>query len=235
MKKILITGASQGIGFELAKSFSKTGDVALYLVARDKKKLQNLQLEIKKINPNIVSCIMNIDLTNSEAIKILMENIKNRFGYLDIIVHNAGTLVKNDFSKISKKQLEYTFNLNFFVPFLLTQKSIPLLSKNAHTIFISSIGGVNGTKKFPGLSAYSSSKGALITLTECLAEEFQINNIRFNCLALGAVQTEMLNKAFPGYKAPLSANEVSTFIVDFCINGGKYFNGKVIPLALTTP
>ena len=235
MKKVLITGASQGIGFELAKEFSRIGDSALYLVARDIKKLENLQFEIKKINPDIVSYILAIDLTLPKSIDSLMSNIKNRFGKLDIIVNNAGILVKNNFNNISKDQLEYTFNLNFFVPFLITQKSIKLLSKNAHTVFISSVGGINGAKKFPGLSVYSSSKGALITLTECLAEEFQTKQIRFNCLALGAVQTEMLNKAFPGYQAPLSANQISSFIVDFCINGGRYFNGKVLPVALTTP
>ena len=235
MKKVLITGASQGIGFELAKKFSKIGDVALYLVARDKKKLNKLQLEIKKINPNLVTYIMAIDLTLPKSINFLMTNIKNRFGELDIIINNAGYLVKKTFINISQKELEYIFNINFFVPFLISQQSIKLLSKNAHTIFISSMGGLNGIKKFPGLSAYSSSKGALITLTECLAEEFQIKNIRFNCLALGAVQTEMLSKAFPGYDAPLSAHDVSTFIVDFSLNGGKYFNGKVIPVAITTP
>ena len=110
-----------------------------------------------------------------------------------------------------------------------------ILSKKAHIVFISSIGGLNGSSKFPGLSSYSSSKGALITLTECLAEEFKMTDMRFNCLALGAAQTEMLKKVFPDYKAPISAKKMASFIADFSINGGEHFNGKVIPVAITTP
>jgi len=235
MKKILITGASKGIGFELAKEFARNESCMLYLVARNKKKLEHLRNEIQKINPKIISYLLAIDLSLEASVEKLISDMKKKFGHLDIVVNNAGTLLKNDFNDISKSELEYTFNINFFIPFLLTQKTINLLSENAHTVFISSMGGVNGTKKFPGLSAYSSSKGALITLTECLAEEFQTKKIKFNCLALGAVQTEMLNEAFPGYKAPLSANDISSFIVDFCLNGSKYFNGKFLPVALTTP
>ena len=97
------------------------------------------------------------------------------------------------------------------------------------------MGGIQGSQKFPGLSAYSTSKSTLITLTECLSEEFKIKDVSFNCLALGAVQTEMLAQAFPGYKAPISAMEMGSFISDFWLNGNKYFNGKVIPVSLTTP
>lgn len=235
MKNILITGASQGIGFELAKEFAKNDNFNLYLVSRNKKKLEKLKLELNKINSNVNSYSLSIDLSKEGAIDILVSDIKNKIKHLDIVVNNAGYLVNEKFDNLSENQLLQCFNVNIFVPFYLTQKTLPILSQNAHTIFISSIGGINGTKKFPGLSAYSSSKGALITLTECLAEEYQDKSYKFNCLALGAVQTEMLDQAFPGYKAPLSASEISQFIFDFCVNGNKYFNGKVLPVALTTP
>ena len=97
------------------------------------------------------------------------------------------------------------------------------------------MGGIQGSQKFKGLSAYSSSKGAIITLTECLAEEFKTENLIFNSLALGAVQTEMLSKAFPGYQAPLKSSDMACFIVKFFIDGGQYFNGRIIPVSLTTP
>jgi NAD(P)-dependent dehydrogenase (short-subunit alcohol dehydrogenase family) len=97
------------------------------------------------------------------------------------------------------------------------------------------MGGVQGSAKFAGLSAYSSSKAALCTLTECLAEELKLENISVNCLALGAVQTEMLSKAFPGYRAPLSASEMAEFIVQFARSGHYYFNGKILPVSSTTP
>ena len=89
--------------------------------------------------------------------------------------------------------------------------------------------------KFPGLAAYSSSKGAVLTLTELLAEEYKEQQISFNALALGAVQTEMLEEAFPGYKAPVSAKEMADYIFNFAVTGNKFFNGKIIQVSSSTP
>jgi NAD(P)-dependent dehydrogenase (short-subunit alcohol dehydrogenase family) len=97
------------------------------------------------------------------------------------------------------------------------------------------MGGYQGSVKFKGLSLYSATKAAIASLTECLATEYTNKNIFFNCLALGAVQTEMLNEVFPGYIAPLSAKEMAGFISQFAINGYKYFNGKVLPVSVSTP
>src|SRR5208282_5900863 len=96
---------------------------------------------------------------------------------------------------------------------------------------ISSIGGVQGSAKFKGLSAYSSSKAALINITECLAEEFKERGIAVNCLALGSVQTEMFSAAFPSFEAALTAEEMANYISEFAVTGNKYFNGKVIPVS----
>ena len=100
---------------------------------------------------------------------------------------------------------------------------------------ISSMGGIQGSAKFPGLAAYSSSKGAVITLTELLAEEYKETGPAFNALALGAVQTEMLEAAFPGYQAPVSAAEMAKYIGDFALTGHHYYNGKVLQVSKTTP
>ena len=234
MKKVLITGASKGIGFELAKVFAKKNH-ALYLIARDSRKLKKLKREIKEINPELPCYTLSFDLSKLNNVKNLISNIKNRFGSIDIVIHNGGSLVKKNFIKMKKEDLINSFSVNYFAPFLITQKVIPILSKKAHVVFISSIGGLNGTVKFPGLSSYSPSKGALVTLAECLAEEFKMTTLRFNCLALGAVQTEMLKKAFPGYKAPLSAKKMALFIFDFSMNASEFFNGKVLPVSTTTP
>jgi len=145
--------------------------------------------------------------------------------------------VNNNFEKITSSELIGAYNTNVFAPYLLTQSLLPALKKSthAHIINISSVGGIQGSVKFAGLSAYSSSKGALTILTECLAEEFKDQNIKVNCLALGAVNTEMLAKAFPGYNAPLSAAEMGNYVTWFAENGHHYFNGKIIPVALSTP
>jgi 3-oxoacyl-[acyl-carrier protein] reductase len=97
------------------------------------------------------------------------------------------------------------------------------------------MGGIQGSAKFPGLSAYSSSKGAVLTLTELLAEEFKETGPSFNALALGAVQTEMLEEAFPGYKAPVSAIEMAEYVMNFALNGQKLYNGKILQVSSSTP
>ena len=110
-----------------------------------------------------------------------------------------------------------------------------MMNAKGHVLNITSMGGVQGSAKFPGLSAYSSSKGALVILTELLAEEFKDSGPSFNALALGAVQTEMLEEAFPGYKAPVSAAQIGEYIIDFALNGHQFYNGKVLPISSSTP
>jgi len=97
------------------------------------------------------------------------------------------------------------------------------------------MGGIQGSMKFPGLAAYSSAKGAVITLSELLAEEYKEQQIAFNVLALGAVDTEMLQEAFPGFQAPVSAKEMASYIGNFALTGNKFYNGKVLQVSSTTP
>tara|TARA_B100002052_G_scaffold298678_2_gene332976 strand:+ start:2072 stop:2782 length:711 start_codon:yes stop_codon:yes gene_type:complete len=236
MINILITGCSRGIGFETVKRFSQIADVNIFAISRDVKGLERLKKECNQINNKSTIHSLSIDLSDLDSINNITSYLKSNLnGTINGVIHNAGYLVKKDFSKLSVKDLNDSFKINCLAPFILTQKLIPFLSKNAHVISISSMGGVQNSQKFPGLSAYSTSKGTLITLTQCLAEEFKTSGLKFNCLALGAVQTEMLNEAFPGYKAPVSASEMAGFIVDFYVQGSKYFNGQVIPVSIGTP
>ena len=236
MRNILITGCSKGIGFEIVKTFAKNSSINIIGVARNDIGLAKLNQECKEINNNFNLKTISIDVSNIDAIDKIVELIKVHFNAtLDGLIHNAGTLVNKPFTEITNQELEDSFRVNCFSPFILTQKLFPYFSTSAHILSISSMGGVQGTQKFPGLSAYSTSKATLITFTECLAEEFKMTDLSFNCLALGAVKTEMLSKAFPGYNPPLSAKEMGDFIADFLLTGHKYFNGKVIPVSLTTP
>ena len=236
MKNILVTGCSRGIGFEIVKSFANNKNAKVLAISRDEDGLKKLVKECSELNSGFQLHILSIDLVEKKSIQKICDYIKvNMNNSLDGIIHNAGFLIKKPFTQITHEELENSFKINVFSPFMLTQKLIPVFTKNAHILSISSMGGVQGSQKFPGLSAYSTSKATLITLTECLAEEFKMTDLIFNCLALGAVQTEMLSKAFPGYDAPLSANEMCNFIANFFYDGGKYFNGKVVPVSLTTP
>ena len=154
---------------------------------------------------------------------------------VDALINNAGAFLNKPFEKISKKEFEYIFQVNVFGLSSITRKVLPIIDSKGHIVNITSMGGINGAAKFDGLSAYSSSKGAVNILTELLAEEYKEKGPSFNALAFGAVQTEMLEEAFPGLKAPISSEEIADFILDFSLEGQKYFNGKILPVSSSTP
>ena len=166
---------------------------------------------------------------------MVSEFVKKEWQKVDVLIHNSGLLVNAPFSEIDIQTFKKVYDVNVFGVAALTQAMIPFMGKESHVLTISSMGGVQGSVKFPGLSAYSSSKGAVLTLTELLAEEYKESGPSFNALALGAVQTEMLNEAFPGYEAPLTALEMANYIMDFSLNGNKFYNGKILQVSSSTP
>lgn len=223
MKTIIVTGAGKGIGKEVALKLSESHLV--YAISRD----------ISNLNPSETLKPIRFDLSvdTHELIEVLAGEGMEK---IDILINNAGALINKPFDQIEREELIYIYKVNLFAPFSLTQSALPYLKRSghAHVVNIGSVGGVNGTSKFPGLSAYSSSKAALSCLSECLSEEYK-GSISFNCLALGAVQTEMLEQAFPGYQAPISAEGMADYIVEFSLNGHKYMNGKTIMVSLSNP
>ncbi len=227
-KNIIVTGASRGIGFELVKYFSEQNHNILVLT-RNPEKIDLLQ----KTNSNIT--VLEVDITKKRDLKIIENFIQSRWEMVDIIIHNAGMLIHKPFSKTTIDDFINLYKVNVFAVAELTQIVLPFLHKGSHVVAISSMGGIQGSTKFTGLSAYSSSKGALITLMELLAEEYKDSGIAFNTLALGAVQTEMLAQAFPGFKAPVTAAEMAQYIADFSLTGNKIYNGKTLQVSSTTP
>ena len=175
------------------------------------------------------------DLSDSDSINKAAKFIKNKFSSVDILINNAGKLINKPFIETSFEDFKSVYNVNVFGLAELIRLMLPSFTNTSHIINISSIGGIAGSSKFPGLSAYSSSKAALNVLTEMLYEEFKTSGPVINTLALGAVQTEMLEEAFPGYKAPLSSIEMANYIYDFSIKGHKYFNGKILPVSISNP
>ena len=224
-KNIIITGTSRGIGYEMALQFANEGHNVLALSRKTPKAL----IEHKNI-----TCL-SVDLGLDSAIDEVENFIKNTFKKVDVLIHNAGALLHKPFEQITSSEFENIYKVNVFAVASLTRICIPFLQKGSHVVTISSMGGIQGSMKFAGLAAYSSSKGAVITLSELLAEEYKEQGISFNVLALGSVNTEMLQEAFPGYEAPLSALEMANYIHDFALTGNKYYNGKVLQVSSTTP
>lgn len=225
MKNIIITGTSRGIGYALAQQLANAGHQVLALSRNNPDTLS----EHKNIH------CLSIDLSNQDDLEKISAFISHSWQKIDCIIHNAGSLVFKPFAQTTQADFENVYQVNVFAVANLTRICLPFLQKGSHVVTISSMGGIQGSLKFAGLAAYSSSKGAVITLTELLAEEFKEQGIAFNVLALGAVQTEMLAEAFPGYQAPISADGMANYIADFTLNGNKYFNGKVIQVSSTNP
>jgi len=225
-KKIVITGTSRGIGFELAKQFADAKHHVLAL-SRDTSTINALQ------HPNIT--VISVDLSKEEDLQKAADFVADSWEHVDVLIHNAGSLINKPFTALTQQDFLDVYQVNVFGVAGLTQKMIPFLNKGSHVVTISSMGGVQGSLKFPGLAAYSSAKGAVITLSELLAEEYKEEGISFNVLALGAVQTEMLEAAFPGYEAPVKAAEMARYIVDFSLTGNQFYNGKTLPVSSTNP
>ena len=224
MKNIIITGTSSGIGLELVKIYSKNGYRVISLSRSD---LPVLGLDgVEHIN---------FDISEKESLDKLINLVENKYKIIDVLINNAGKLINKSFKDLSKDDLYNIYEVNVFGVISLIQSLLPFFKKDSHVVNISSIGGISGSSKFPGLTAYSSSKGALNILTEVLAEEFKESGPKFNSLSLGSVNTPMLNQAFPGYQAQVNPNEMASFIYDFANNSSKVFNGKVIPVSSSNP
>ncbi len=231
MEKIIISGGSSGIGKALVKKFVGQG-YEVFTFARSQEKLNRLSVELPQTKDLLHTYAF--DLKTGDFSRLASE-VKATMGSIDRIVNNAGMLVNKPFLELTEVEVEDAFRVNVMAVFLFVQHLFPLISPGAHIVNITSIGGFQGSVKFPGLSAYSASKGALAILTESMAVELSQYNIKVNALALGAVQTDMLAAAFPGYKAPLTPDEMADFILEFTLNGHRYFNGKILPVSLSTP
>jgi NAD(P)-dependent dehydrogenase (short-subunit alcohol dehydrogenase family) len=217
MKNIIITGTSRGIGFELALQFANAGHQVLAISRKTPQELIE--------HPNI-TCL-SVDLAQETEMFKIDNFLSATWKKVDAVIHNAGALLLKPFENTSLQDFENIYKVNVFGVANLTQIALPYLQKGSHVVTISSMGGIQGSMKFAGLAAYSSSKGAVITLSELLAEEYKERGIAFNVLALGSVQTEMLAEAFPGYQAPITAAQMADYIYNFTLSGHRFYNGKV--------
>jgi len=231
---IVLTGASSGIGFEAALEFTLHTDNKVVCIARSADKLRKLLEIARGINPECTLLPVEFDIVNDDY-AALVPFLQQRLGHIDILINNAGTLINKPFIETTAEELNDMLQSNVVGHFNMIQELLPMMKSGSHIVNIGSMGGFQGSVKFPGLSAYSASKSALHTLTECLAFELAPSGIKVNCLALGSAQTEMLESAFPGYESPVMAFEMGKYVADFARTGHKYFNGKIIPVAVTTP
>ncbi|WP_018615029.1 SDR family NAD(P)-dependent oxidoreductase [Segetibacter koreensis] len=232
---IVITGASSGVGYEAVLELILNTDNAVIALARSEDKLETLSELALTLNPDCNLITSRFDIVHGDYTADLIPFVKERIGSIDVLINNAGTLINKPFEQITQLDFAEMLQTNLLGHVKMIQFLLPLMRKGAHIVNIGSMGGFQGSVKFAGLSAYSASKAALHTLTECLALELADRGIKINCLALGSAQTEMLAKAFPGYLSPVKAAEMGKFVADFALSGHKIFNGKILPVSITTP
>jgi NAD(P)-dependent dehydrogenase (short-subunit alcohol dehydrogenase family) len=232
---IIITGASSGVGFEAVLELILTNKHKVIALARSQNKLERLMEIAQGLNPDCVLYPLVFDIVHDEYAD-LRQFIASHFdNQVDVLINNAGLLVNKPFTELLETDFVEMLQSNFIGHVRMIQSIIPVMPAGSHIVNIGSMGGFQGSVKFPGLSAYSASKAALHILTECLAHELSEQEIKVNCLALGSAQTEMLEQAFPGYQSPVMAFEMGKYTADFALTGHKFFNGKILPVAATTP
>ena len=234
---IMITGASRGIGASLAQAMTEAGHTVL-MISRNRSMLEKGMEQCNKSAGAILAHSIPFDLNDlADLEQEFVSRVKGISGTLDALVNNAGQLISKPFEDTKAGEARALFDTNFFAPALLTRICLPLMeqSKLKHVVNVTSMAGFQGAAKFSGLSYYSASKAALGSLTECLAEELKEKGFKVNALAIGSVQTEMLAQAFPGLKAPLEPAQMAEYMRWFVLEGGRYFNGKVLPVSLSTP
>lgn len=225
----IVTGASRGIGREICLKLASLEHTVI-AVARSEISLA----ELEQNNPRFIHSY-SVDLTDQKKVIELADELKNDFRNIDILINNAGALVNKPFEKLTLNDWRAQIESNLISAVSITKQLLPLFNESSHIVNISSMGGYQGSKKFPGLSAYSVAKGALTVLTECLSIELKKRKINANALCLGAVQTKMFEEAFPGIQAPVQADEVGAYITDFALKGHRFYNGKILPVALQDP
>ena len=234
---ILLTGASRGIGAALAQSFTESGHQVL-LVSRNRTELEKIVEGCNRKAGEILAHAIPFDLTDlTDLENEFISRIKACTDTIDALVNNAGQIIRKPFNQVKIQDARNLFEVNLFVPAQLIRICLPLMSRSSlkHVVNVTSMAGFQGSSKFTGLSYYSASKAALGSLTECLAEELKEESVKVNALAIGAVQTEMLAEAFPEYKAPLDPPQMAQFMKWFTLEGAGYFNGKILPVSITTP
>jgi len=227
---IIVNGGTRGIGKEIVINLAHNNSNQVLVTGRNEKALKSITSEHK----NVRSFCLDMSLFDSQC-ESFRSTVTKHFERVDILINNAGFLITRDFLEMNNDEARLIMETNFFGPASLIRIVKPMMPSGSHIVNIASMGGFQGSAKYRGLSYYSASKAALTCLTECLANEFTGFGISVNCLALGSVQTEMLNEAFPGYKAPVNAKLMADYISNFALTGNKFFNGKILPVAIGNP
>jgi short-subunit dehydrogenase len=230
-----ITGVGSGIGMETAIYAVSQGH---HVVGTLRKTSQAEKLLSRVSNSAGKLDILYIDLLNKGFERDILNGLESlRVKSIHCVINIAGTLDITPLKEFEYHVMEKVMQINLYAPAMIISVLQPYLKgvENANIINITSMSGFQGSVRFPGLAIYGASKAALASLSESLSVELEKDGIHINALAIGSVNTEMLQTAFPDFQASINPKEMGEYIFSFAINGSRFFNGKTIPVAITNP
>ncbi len=235
-KSIIVTGAGSGIGEDAAKRFNEEGGLVT-LVGRDKQKLERVQAACPHPEKIFVAAV---DLSNLENIPPLIEQVKERFGALDILVNNHGIAKAQTYDQVRPEDWNNVMNTNLTTFFFLIQAFTDSLKKDGKNGVVVNVSSVAGRLRSMSLGAhYSTSKAAIIGLTRHLAGELGPLGIRVNCTCPSQTYTPMLEDAINDeqekiliQRNPLGriaqVGEQAAVILFLASEESSYMNGSIV-------
>jgi NAD(P)-dependent dehydrogenase (short-subunit alcohol dehydrogenase family) len=228
-KVALVTGAGRGIGKACALALSAAG-CRVVLVSRTLSELEGVAGLISEQKGE--SFVQVADISIEAEVEKLFSAVKRHWGTVDILVNNAAVFHRAELVSHGAEEWDFVMAVNVRGVFLCTRqvfRDCENQKKPASIVNIASLAGVRGTEKFPGLSSYVASKFAVVGLTESFANEGRSLGIRVNCVAPGAVDTEMLRKAAPDLKTQTTPDQIAKTVLHLAdSNQSSHLSGSVI-------
>jgi NAD(P)-dependent dehydrogenase (short-subunit alcohol dehydrogenase family) len=229
-KYALITGASQGLGRQLAIDFAREGAAGISIVARNVEWLNQVRKDIHEIAPKTQVLIIGADLTKHEDIERVVATTLCEFnGHLDILVNNASSIGPSPMPYLLDYPLEdfrNVINTNLIAPFLLIKKALPAMIENGGSMInVTSDAGVNG---YPGWGAYGISKFGIEGMSQTWAAELEDSGVRVNWVDPGDMNTAMHRAAEPEEDPTQWANpaDVTEVFIYLASDESRHVNGQ---------
>lgn len=237
MKTVLITGASRGIGKEIATKFAKNGYNIILNYNKSEKKAKDLALSLEKLGARTLLC--KADVSNDKEVEKMIKNSLSTFGNIDVLVNNAGVALSKILQETTSSEIQKTFGVNTFGTINCTKAVVKnmISNKSGKIINISSIWGKVGASME---TIYSASKGAVIAFTLALAKELAPSNISVNCICPGVIETDMLNCYTDEEKTELKLNtpmlrlgspeDIANAVLFLASNDASFITGQVLTI-----
>ena len=225
----IITGAGRGIGRATAHRFAREG-AQVVLFSRTAASLNEVSAEITQTDNRTLAIVG--DVSREEDVQNLFQNVVDAYGRVDILVNCAGIVAVRPFVDMDVSTWDRVMNVNLRGTFLCCLEAFRIMAAQHSGVIInlSSLSGVKGVEKFPGLSAYNVSKSGVAGLTEILAVEGKPYNIRVCAVSPGAVETEMLHQAAPHLKATMTPDDMAELLLFLADDSGRMLSGTNIEI-----